>query len=889
MKIQFKIHYKTQWGQTMYLIVHAADNSIEKFGMHCNEKSEWKTELKKDFLETFSYQYAIQNSDKSLNFEYGNVRKIEFPAATENVVVLDSWRASYGDSPFLSTAFTDCFFKRTPLNTNSPDLSKKLILRVNCPQMEPNRHFAVIGNQDSLGNWDVKKKVRLDESQFPIWSIPLDPAKIKFPLEYKYLIVDTKTDEVLAWGGGPNRLVEKVDKQALTIVTDEHFIRTIPSWRATGVAIPVFSLRSDDGFGIGEFNDLKKMVDWAKKTGQRIIQILPINDTILYHTNYDSYPYNAVSVYALHPIYLHLESVGKLKTKKLKDYFRSKKAEFNGKNFSDYQNVLTTKWEFFKILYPQESPVVFASDDYKSFFETNKEWLVPYAAFSYLRDLNGSPEFSKWADFNTYNRQEIEELSSPDTSHYHEIAFYYFLQYHLHKQLIEIHDYARENGVAIKGDIPIGVSPRSVDAWVEPELFNTTVQAGAPPDDFSATGQNWGFPTYNWELMEKDGYQWWRKRFQKLAEYFDAYRIDHILGFFRIWEIPVNAVWGLTGTFHPALPFTRNEIESKGLRWDENRFLKPYLKEHVIYATFGKYSDEVAREYFLTDGWQNFKFKPEYDTQKKIEAHFASLGYDFGTKEVLIRDGLYALHCEVLFIRDSRQPDKFHPRISMHSSATFRDLSDENRRTLDRIYVDYFYHRHTEFWKQQALKKLPALISATKMLVCGEDLGMVPDSVPDVMNALEILSLEIQRMPKKANTEFAMPADAPYRSVCTTSTHDMNPIRAWWEEDAALTQRFYNRALGMQGPAPVVCETWIIERIIEQHLLSNAMWIILPWQDWMAIDIVLRNEHPLAERINVPSNPRNFWCYRMHITLEQLLTEDVFNKKIKEMITGSGR
>ena len=889
MKIQFKIHYKTQWGQTMYLIVHAADNSIEKFGMHCNEKSEWKTELKKDFVETFSYQYAIQNSDKSLNFEYGNVRKIEFPAATENVVVLDSWRASYGDSPFLSTAFTDCFFKRTPLNTNSPDLSKKLILRVNCPQMEPNRHFAVIGNQDSLGNWDVKKKVRLDESQFPIWSIPLDPAKIKFPLEYKYLIVDTKTDEVLAWGGGPNRLVEKVDKQALTIVTDEHFIRTIPSWRATGVAIPVFSLRSDDGFGIGEFNDLKKMVDWVKKTGQRIIQILPINDTILYHTNYDSYPYNAVSVYALHPIYLHLESVGKLKTKKLKDYFLSKKAEFNGKNFSDYQNVLTTKWEFFKILYPQESPVVFASDDYKSFFETNKEWLVPYAAFSYLRDLNGSPEFSKWADFNTYNRQEIEELSSPDTSHYHEIAFYYFLQYHLHKQLIEIHDYARENGVAIKGDIPIGVSPRSVDAWVEPELFNTTVQAGAPPDDFSATGQNWGFPTYNWELMEKDGYQWWRKRFQKLAEYFDAYRIDHILGFFRIWEIPVNAVWGLTGTFHPALPFTRNEIESKGLRWDENRFLKPYLKEHVIYATFGKYSDEVAREYFLTDGWQNFKFKQEYDTQKKIEAHFASLGYDFGTKEVLIRDGLYALHCEVLFIRDSRQPDKFHPRISMHSSATFRDLSDENRRTLDRIYVDYFYHRHTEFWKQQALKKLPALISATKMLVCGEDLGMVPDSVPDVMNALEILSLEIQRMPKKANTEFAMPADAPYRSVCTTSTHDMNPIRAWWEEDAALTQRFYNRALGMQGPAPVVCETWIIERIIEQHLLSNAMWIILPWQDWMAIDIVLRNEHPLAERINVPSNPRNFWCYRMHITLEQLLTEDVFNKKIKEMITGSGR
>jgi 4-alpha-glucanotransferase len=865
------------------------DNSVEKYGMHYNEKSEWSVEIQIEPVSTLSYQYVLQNTDKSIFYEYGGKRTIQFPSTIETVAIIDNWRASYGESPFLSTAFTDCFFKRKPVTPEPSEPPKTLILRLNCPQMEPDRHFAVIGNQDSLGNWDVNKKIKLDESLFPTWSITLDVTKIKFPLEYKYLIVDSKTDEVLAWGGGPNRMIEKADKKALTVATEEHFIRTIPSWKATGVAIPVFSLRSEEGFGIGEFNDLKKMVDWAKTTGQRIIQILPINDTILYHTNYDSYPYNAVSVYALHPIYLHLDSLGKLKTKKLKDYFQSKKAELNEKTFSDYQNVLNTKWEFFKIIYPQESPAVFASDEYKSFFETNKEWLVPYAAFSYLRDLNGTPEFGKWKDFNLYNKEAIKVFSEVDTPYYNDIALFYFLQFHLHKQLIEVHNYAHENGIAIKGDIPIGVSPRSVDAWVEPELFNTNVQAGAPPDDFSATGQNWGFPTYNWELMEKDGYSWWRNRFRKLAEYFDAYRIDHILGFFRIWEIPVDAVWGLTGTFHPALPFTRTEIESKGLKWDENRFLKPYLKENVVYATFGKYSDEVTREYFLTDGWQNFKFKPEYDTQKKIEAHFATLGYNFGTKEVLIRDGLYALHCEVLFIRDSRHPDKFHPRISMHSSASFRNLKDADRRTLDRIYVDYFYHRHTEFWKQQALKKLPALISATNMLVCGEDLGMVPDSVPDVMKALEILSLEIQRMPKKPNTEFAMPADAPYMSVCTTSTHDMNPIRAWWEEDPVLTQRFYNRALGMQGPAPAVCETWIIERIIEQHLQSNAMWIILPWQDWMGLDEDLRNEHPLAERINVPSNPRNFWCYRMHMTLEKLLKEDKFNEVIREMIAESGR
>jgi len=894
MKVQFKIHYVTQWGQSVYLMLHSPSQeqfqSSQAVVMQCNANFEWSAEVSIDSdLSSITYQYALLNTDKEFDYEYGKKRIAPINPEKKNICIQDFWRGPFGDSPFITAAFSDCFFKRNKTKANAVAKNDNLMLRLNCPQMEPNRHIAVIGNQAALGNWDESKKIKLDDTNFPVWQVSLDAKDFKFPLEYKYLIVDTATDKVLAWGGGPNRIINTTNQQEFTLVTDEHFLRTIPSWKGTGVAIPVFSLRSEEGFGIGEFNDLKKMVDWAKKTGQRMIQTLPINDTILYHTNYDSYPYNAVSVYALHPIYLHLDKLGKLKDKKLKAYFDAQKKELNEKTFSDYENVIKVKWEFFKAIFPQESPAVFASDDYKNFFETNKEWLVPYAAFSYLRDLNGTPEFGKWPTYSLYNKADIEAFSAPTTEHYPEIALFYFLQYHLHKQLVEVHDYARANGIGFKGDIPIGVSPRSVDAWVDPELFNANGQAGAPPDDFSVTGQNWGFPTYNWELMEKDGYQWWRKRFQKLAEYFDAYRIDHILGFFRIWEIPADAVWGLTGSFHPALPFSGSDLESRGLRWDQDRFVKPYLKEHVLYATFGKYTDEVIRKYFVPDGWQQFKFKPEFDTQKKIETHFATLGYNFRKEEILIRDGLYAMHCEVLFVRDMRQPDKFHPRISMHSTAGFRDLPEATRRLLDKIYIDYFYHRHTQFWKQQAMTKLPALISATNMLVCGEDLGMVPDSVPDVMNALEILSLEIQRMPKKVNTEFAMPADAPYRSVCTTSTHDMNPIRAWWEEDAVLTQRFYNRALGMQGTAPETCEQWIAEKIIEQHLQSQAMWIILPWQDWMALDTSLCHEHPNAERINVPSNPRNFWCYRMHMTLEQLLKEDDFNARIKEMITESGR
>jgi 4-alpha-glucanotransferase len=890
MNIRFKIHYKTEWGQSLKVLLQKVEtNEIITFDMYCNEKSEWRLDAVVPDSDTLEYQYAIYTPNKELDYEYGGKRLIQLTKAHGQIKIYDNWRGPYGDSPFETTVFKDMFFKRNPIAPPKAPARGNVLLRLNCLQMEPGRHFAIVGNQDALGNWDVKKKVKLNESDFPIWSVLLDSKKMTFPLEYKYLIVDTATDEVLAWGGGPNRVLKEAADEHFTIVNDEHFLRTIPSWKGSGVAIPVFSLRSKKSFGTGEFNDLKLMVDWAVKTGQKMIQTLPINDTILYHTNYDSYPYNAVSVYALHPIYLNLDKIGKLKNKERQLYFEAKKQELNEKTFSDYQHVMNVKWEYFREIFQQENKKTFTSAGYKSFFDANKEWLLPYAAFSYLRDRYKTPEFGKWPEYSVYNDADIEALCATSQPHYDEIALYYFLQYHLHIQLSEVHDYARVNGVAIKGDIPIGVSPRSVDAWMEPQLFNTHVQAGAPPDDFSVTGQNWGFPTYNWELMAQDGYLWWKKRFQKLAEYFDAYRIDHILGFFRIWEIPVNDVWGLTGSFNPALPFTRDELKTRGLWWDDNRYLKPYMREHVLYATFGKYTDDVIREYLLPDGWQNYKFKPEYDTQKKIEAHFAALGYNFGNKELIIRDGLYALHCEVLFLRDQRDPDKFHPRISMHSSASFRDLNDETRRTLDRIYVDYFYHRHNDFWKTQAMKKLPALISATNMLVCGEDLGMVPDSVPDVMNALEILSLEIQRMPKKPNTEFAMPADAPYRSVCTTSTHDMNPIRAWWEEDHALTQRFYNRALAMPGPAPEKCNQWIAEKIVEQHLHSEAMWVILPWQDWMAVEERLCLEHPFAERINVPSNPRNFWCYRMHITLEKLLKEEKFNKKILEMVTKSGR
>ncbi|MFV0471144.1 MAG: 4-alpha-glucanotransferase [Paludibacteraceae bacterium] len=893
MLLHFLLNYRAVWGQTLHIHILDSQHQTHEYEMTCTGEDKWIATIETtNVFIPLSYQYVVKNTDGSFQKEYGNIRKIDEISdnmSDRNIQYIDFWRSSNGESIFETIAFSECFFKRNKETKRKKKSYSDLALHLYCPQIEPDRHFAIIGNQPCLGNWDIDKKVAMEGNNHPLWSIRLNSNDISFPLEYKYLIVDTKSNEILAWEGGPNRSVQSVCENTYTIITDENFIRTIPSFKTAGVAIPVFSLRSEEGFGTGEFLDMIKLVDWAKQTNQRIIQTLPINDTILYHTNYDSYPYNAVSVYALHPIYLHLEQIGILKDKKQKAYFEDKKRVLNKNKFSDYQNVLNEKWKYYKAIYAQESENIFSSKEYQLFFEKNKTWLVSYAAFSYLRDINKTPEFGKWEKWGIYNKKEIENFADINQPHYSEIALYYFLQYHLHLQLTQVRDYAHQNGIAIKSDVPIGVSSRSVDAWVEPQLFNTHMQAGAPPDDFSVTGQNWGFPTYNWEEMGKDGYEWWKKRFRKFVEYFDAYRIDHILGFFRIWEIPENDVWALTGSFNPALPYSVQELQNKGLWWDSERFLKPYLKEHVIRSIFGKYADDVMRAYLNTDGWQSFVFKSEFNTQKKIETHFSALGYNFTNKELTIRDGLYKLHSQVIFVKDKRDEDLYHPRISMHSSYSFRDLPENIRKTLDELYIEYFYHRHNEFWKKQALKKLPALISATNMLVCGEDLGMVPDSVPEIMQQLNIISLEIQRMPKKPNVEFAMPADAPYLSVCTTSTHDMNPIRAWWEESPSVTQRFYNRALGISGPAPEHCTPEIAERIVKQHLASTAMLVILPWQDWMAIDSKLWLEDPHAERINVPADPRNFWCYRMHTTLEKLISEKKFNAKLKKMIKESGR
>lgn len=598
--------------------------------------------------------------------------------------------------------------------------------------------------------------------------------------------------------------------------------------RFAGTAIPVFSLRSKGSFGVGEFHDLKKMVDWAAMTGQSVIQLLPVNDTTMYGTWEDSYPYNANSTFALHPQFVHLPTAG---VKADKEY-KALQKELNALPQVDYERVNSEKDRLLRKAFEETWGKVSSSRAYADFFAENSGWLIPYAAFRALRDRFGTPEFGKWKGYSVYDASKVGRFCKKNQA---EIDYHCFVQYHLHRQLLDVRRYARAHGVILKGDLPIGISRTSVDAWLYPELFHLDSQAGAPPDAFSSDGQNWGFPTYDWEKMEEDGYAWWKSRLRKMSWYFDAFRIDHILGFFRIWEIPVQYRSGLMGHFSPALPYSGDELRGYG---------------------FGDciYGQEPCDS--CCDALKNRKAVSQTD---------------------------------VLFVEDPRKKDYWHPRIGAQSTAAYASLEGWRKDAYNRLYDDFFYRRHNRFWKESALRKLPDLLASTGMIACGEDLGMIPDCVPETMAELQILSLEIQRMPKSMHEEFADPSSYPYYSVCTTSTHDMNPLRAWWEEDHGLSRRFFNGMLGYCGDAPVSCEPWICRNVIEQHLASPAMFTILPLQDWLSIDGGLRFRDPASERINIPANPRHYWRYRMHLPLEELIASSGFNGTLHDMLAASGR
>jgi 4-alpha-glucanotransferase len=902
MKLVFKIEYFTEFGQNLHLSGNIPELGSWDEGqapsMHFVDNGKWELEifLDSEKIDCLEYRYLIKDQrNNTAKAEWGSNRIFKFAHNRFfSYIFNDSWRSNTNpENPLYSSAFTGNLWRRKSSKHVSSPKHINHVFQLIAPRIDSDHVFCLIGDDKNLGSWNPEKAVKLDDSRYPFWRTEVFIEDHSRPLNYKYGIYSKKEKKFIGYEEGPNRVLDQklsVIDNALLIKTDINYNYPTGLWKGAGVAIPVFSLRTQNSFGVGEFMDLKVLVDWSVKTGLKLVQILPINDTIANHTWKDSYPYAAISVFALHPVYLNLLEMGKLSDKKLMETYVRKGSKLNKNDTVDYVSVMKLKSRYFKQLYDQDKKKFLNDKRYKKFFKENKDWLIPYAAFSCLRDRYGTPDFTKWEAYSDYDEKEIQKLVKPSNPDYDDFAVHYFIQFHLHLQLSKVVEYARSKGVILKGDLPIGIYRDSVDAWVEPKLYHMNKQAGAPPDAYSITGQNWRFPTYNWEEMANDNYAWWRRRLSQMAKYFDAYRIDHILGFFRIWEIPYDSIEGLMGVFNPAIPIYKDEIERRGIHFDYDRFCKPVIRDYILDELFGELKEEVISNFLDDTGNNNFQLKESFNTQRKVEDYFAINKLNDEEKAIRIQFGLYTLIGNILFMEEpGSNGTAFHPKIAYHSTYSYKEMDDHTKKVLNDVYTHYFYHRQENFWREQAMVKLPAINRASDMLICGEDLGMVPDCVPGVMHELGILRLYIQRMPKETDSEFGHPAYAPYLSVASPSCHDMSTVRGWWEEDKERTQRFYNQIMGYDGSAPSVCEEWISEEVLQQHLFSSAMWAIFPIQDLVAIDKKLKRKDPKVERINDPSNPDNLWRYRFHINLEDLVKAKEFNKKLLKMIQNADR
>jgi 4-alpha-glucanotransferase len=803
MKLLFNLEYRTVFGEQLVLNIIGENGSVKRHPMLTPDGVSWSVELSKPSkADAFiDYYYTVMRDEEEKRHEWLTVpHRLEFAAARgARYTVFDHWNDIPEDAYLYSSAFTDCVLARERALSTKSEYARTVRLKVRAPQLRREEKLFLVGNAEYLGAWDFRRVLPMTEHENNEWVVSLDADRLPGRFEFKFVFFDEDGD--LYWEVGDNRSVELPELREGDVVVYELTQAHLPvyPWKGAGTVIPVFSLRSEGSFGVGDFGDLKLMVDWCAKTRQRILQVLPINDTNMTGTWQDSYPYNSISIYALHPQYTDFRQLPPLKDEALRQQFETLRRELNALPQIDYERTFKAKMDYLQALFKQEGAKVKRTAAYKHFVEQNRDWLEPYARFCFYRDLYGTAVFAEWP----------KRLAKPDAK---VTDFWYYVQFNLDQQMRQAHAHAREQRVVLKGDIPIGISRDGVEAWVEPKYFNLNGQAGAPPDAFSEDGQNWGFPTYNWDEMLSDGCQWWVRRFRKMAEYFDAYRIDHLLGFFRIWEIPVPHKSGLWGQFQPALGMTQPEIEAYGIPFREEYFLKDHKRE-----------------------------------------------------------GLW------------------HPRINATKMKEFPTLPADEQWRFWNLYNDYFYRRNNQYWYQEAMKKLPRLTQATRMLCCAEDLGMVPDCVPWVMNELRILSLEIQSMPKEVGIRFGKLSHNPYRSVCTISTHDMATLRQWWDEDEERTQDYYESRLRREGKAPHPLPGWLAKEIVSRHLTSPSMLCLLSLQDWLSIDEKLRLPDVNGERINIPANPRHYWRYRMHLSIEQLMQADDFNQEMANLVVNSGR
>ncbi|KAK4529945.1 hypothetical protein CCYA_CCYA03G0802 [Cyanidiococcus yangmingshanensis] len=935
-QVTFRVHFNSVPGQDVYLC-----GSGEQLGNDRIEAAK-KLEYTPDSWElvvpglnpgaVLQYRYLFKDraSQKTI-WERGKSRTVVVPkSGVEKLVCEDGWfrkTPSVEEEIFHTTAFRDVIYGRRQQDSDRGSQSSLLNSRtkVDEPKKSPGDYLffrtlqvrvpptnevfirfqteqaaatAVSGpNGDQKSNAGLER--RLSADRFPFWELSMPLADLGIDrtrerlIHYQLLIRSNKQASTVAVDRDLSRVL-RVPAAGQSVQLTDYQVITDPEMTArfAGFAIPVFSIRSNNSCGVGELLDLERMIDLAVLMKLSLIQLLPLNDTSVTGTWRDSYPYSCVSVHALHPMYLNSDDLNP--PSDIAKEIQQARARLNQLNAINYEDVMNTKMGFLRRLYAQDKQRILRDPVFLKFFNENQDWLVPYAVSRFLAKVNGTADFSRWGARHQVSVADLEALAAPDTFYFDELALVYYIQFHLYRQLARVGEYAAKKRIILKGDLPIGVHRYSVDAWMNQDQFFMDRQTGAPPDQFAEFGQNWGFPTYNWERMAQDRYRWWRGRLQSMQKVFHAYRIDHILGFFRIWEIPGDAVSGLRGRFRPVNPIRRDELDSRGI-WDIERLCEPYISETQLRRVFSDQKWTFVRDWFLEPWYNRYRFRTIYDSEAKLQEFFKNEDQvrrfceQSGIDQEYLKLELFRFQNNVILLRDFDHPDDtFHPRIEFWRAPTYWELNGDWQHKLRQLYDDYFFRRQEALWRDKAMEKLPMLKAASDMLVCGEDLGMLPSCVFEVLENLCIIGLRVQRMPE--NAEFGECSKYPYLTVATTGSHDTSTLRGWWEEiPPDKRQRFWSNVMKREGKPPADCGPDIVEWMIRDHLQAPSILTIFPLQDLLGIDDKLRRPVAAEEQINVPANPDHYWRFRLHLSVEELLQSRDWIRKIAGMVTESKR
>ncbi len=887
--IRIEIEYVTH-NKEQAVYINLASNKKLRAGLHgpikmkSDDGQHWNQtiEIPSSKADMIDYGFTVRTRHSFVDEEKGHGQyshRIIFHDA-KDITVKALWHSDNGKNYLYSSAFSETIYPFTL----DPKVDKKVngadILIAFADFLVPDGYkLCLCGDGETVGNWTPEKALPGHNVNMGTWAFPLSYADIPAKgLTYKFILVNQQTGHVI-WEHGADRMLAPLDNATGKTIVD-NYTPLLPQkdLRVAGVVVPVFSLRSETSWGIGDFGDLRKMIDWAADAGLHVIQLLPINDTTREGNWHDSYPYNPISTFALHPMYLDFSSLTPLKSKATLKIFEQRRQTVNAHQLTDYDEAYKLKEQYLQTFYKENKQDILRSAKFKQYRLNNTDWLTPYCFYRFLVQFYGTANFRKWPRFREYQQIELQRWATSN-NYLDDIEYYGVLQYLLDKQLTDVHDYARQRGIILKGDIPIGVSRDSVSAWIFPQYFNSDSQAGAPPDFFSAHGQNWGFPTYNWQNILDDDATWWKNRMVHMARYFDAYRIDHVLGFFRIWEIPLQHYYGTLGHFNPGLPLTAQELKIMGFGDDPDYYTRVRFTEGEMQLHFGELLP-VAKEYFFefgTDGKWTLTDKYAH-SQRAIDAVLREMGFSGSQRELFL-----SAYTNVLFVQQPNNHKTYHLNILGRESRVYKHLAHQDAAAYDRFFEYFFYERHNTFWSEEAYRRLPKITCATPMLACAEDLGMIPSCVHPVLKDLNILTLEIETMPKQPNRQFSNLQEAPLYSVDTIATHDMAPLRLWWKQNPVNAANYWRNVLGQHSEPPVLLEPEHCEMIIRHHMESNSLLCVLSLQDWMGIDADLRSDVLEQEQINHPEIPRHYWRWRMLPTIEQLQANTSFTKRVKKL------